>query len=84
MSSPRPPLGRASITLTLTNETQTGRVFFNDGQIIGADSGQLTAQEEVLCFQRTFPSDRQQKQPEEVRQEPEEDRSNGDQVLMMP
>lgn len=31
--------------LTLTNETQTGRVFFNDGQIIGADSGQLTAQE---------------------------------------
>lgn len=31
--------------LTLTNEAQTGRVFFNDGQIIGAESGRLVAQE---------------------------------------
>ena len=36
---------RLTGVLTLTNEAQTGRVFFNDGQIIGAESGQLTAQE---------------------------------------
>jgi hypothetical protein len=29
--------------LTLTNDTQSGRVFFNDGQIVGAESGQQTA-----------------------------------------
>jgi|SRR6185312_3072637 len=45
---------------------------------------QLTTQEEVLCLQRAFPSDRQQKQPEEVRQEPEKDMGNGDHVLMTP
>ncbi len=36
---------RLTGVLTLTNEAQTGRVFFNDGQIIGAESGQLIAQE---------------------------------------
>lgn len=36
---------RLTGVLTLTNEAQTGRVFFNDGQIIGAESGQLLAQE---------------------------------------
>ena len=46
--------------------------------------GQLTAQEEVFCFQRAFPSGRQQKQPEWVCHEPEEDMGNGDHVLMMP
>jgi len=32
-------------TLTLMNDAQTGRVFFNDGQIVGADSGERTAHE---------------------------------------
>lgn len=36
---------RLTGVLTLTNEAQTGRVFFNDGQIIGAESGRLVAQE---------------------------------------
>lgn len=36
---------RLTGVLTLTNEAQTGRVFFNDGQIIGAESGNLTAQD---------------------------------------
>jgi Domain of unknown function (DUF4388) len=36
---------RLTGTLTLANDTQTGRVFFNEGQIIGADSGQLSAHE---------------------------------------
>lgn len=36
---------RLTGVLTLTNEAQTGRVFFNDGQIIGAESGELVAQE---------------------------------------
>ncbi len=31
--------------LALTNETQSGRVFFNDGQIVGAESGKQTAHE---------------------------------------
>lgn len=36
---------RLTGTLTLANDTQTGRVFFNDGQIVGADTGQRTAHE---------------------------------------
>jgi len=36
---------RLTGTLTLTNDAQLGRVFFNDGQIVGAESGQQTAQE---------------------------------------
>ena len=31
--------------LTLRNDTQNGRVFFNDGQIVGAESGKQTAHE---------------------------------------
>ena len=31
--------------LKLTNSTQTGRVFFNEGQIVGADCGKLVAHE---------------------------------------
>jgi len=34
---------RLTGTLTLLNDTQTGRVFFNDGQIVGAESGEQTA-----------------------------------------
>lgn len=34
---------RLTGALTLTNDTQSGRVFFNDGQIVGAESGQQTA-----------------------------------------
>ncbi|MDX6575223.1 MAG: hypothetical protein QOE96_1176, partial [Blastocatellia bacterium] len=30
--------------LGLTNNAQAGRVLFNDGQIVGAESGPLTAQ----------------------------------------
>jgi len=36
---------RLTGTLTLSNATQSGRVFFNDGQIVGADSGPKTAHE---------------------------------------
>ena len=36
---------RLTGALTLTNDAQSGRVFFNDGQIVGADSGQKTAHE---------------------------------------
>jgi hypothetical protein len=36
---------RLTGTLTLISDTQSGRVFFNDGQIVGADSGQKTAHE---------------------------------------
>jgi len=36
---------RLTGTLSLTNETQSGRVFFNDGQIVGADNGEKTAHE---------------------------------------
>jgi hypothetical protein len=36
---------RLTGALTLSNDTQNGRVFFNDGQIVGADSGQKTAHE---------------------------------------
>ena len=36
---------RLTGTLTLSNDTQSGRVFFNDGQIVGADSGPKTAHE---------------------------------------
>jgi hypothetical protein len=36
---------RLTGTLTLANDTQNGRVFFNDGQIVGADAGQRTAHE---------------------------------------
>jgi tetratricopeptide (TPR) repeat protein len=36
---------RLTGTLTLASDTQSGRVFFNDGQIVGADSGQKTAHE---------------------------------------
>jgi hypothetical protein len=36
---------RLTGTLTLANDTQTGRVFFNDGQIVGADTGQRIAHE---------------------------------------
>lgn len=35
---------RATGTLLLTNSAQAGRVLFNDGQIVGAESGKLTAQ----------------------------------------
>ena len=35
---------RLTGALTLINETQSGRVLFNDGQIVGAESGRLTAQ----------------------------------------
>jgi tetratricopeptide (TPR) repeat protein len=34
---------RLTGTLTLSNDAQTGRVFFNDGQIVGAESGNQTA-----------------------------------------
>jgi hypothetical protein len=34
---------RLTGTLTLSNDTESGRVFFNDGQIVGADSAQKTA-----------------------------------------
>jgi tetratricopeptide (TPR) repeat protein len=36
---------RLTGVLALTNETQSGRVFFNEGQIVGAESGQQTAHE---------------------------------------
>jgi hypothetical protein len=36
---------RLTGVLMLTNNAQAGRVLFNDGQIVGADSGKLTAQE---------------------------------------
>src|SRR6266403_2175041 len=36
---------RLTGVLTLTNEAQTGRVFFNDGQIVGAESGKQSAHE---------------------------------------
>jgi hypothetical protein len=35
---------RLTGTLTLTNDTQNGQVFFNDGRIVGAESGNQTAQ----------------------------------------
>ena len=34
---------RLTGALTLTSDTQSGRVLFNDGQIVGAESGQQTA-----------------------------------------
>ena len=34
---------RQSGSLTLQNSTQTGKVFFNDGQIVGAECGKLVA-----------------------------------------
>ena len=34
---------RLTGALTLSNDAQSGRVFFNDGQIVGADSGEKTA-----------------------------------------
>lgn len=36
---------RQTGVLTLQNSTQTGRVFFNDGQIVGAECGKLVAHE---------------------------------------
>src|SRR5258707_8565188 len=36
---------RLTGVLLLTNNAQAGRVLFNDGQIVGAESGQLIAQE---------------------------------------
>jgi hypothetical protein len=36
---------RATGALLLTNNAQAGRVLFNDGQIVGAESGKLTAHE---------------------------------------
>jgi len=36
---------RATGTLMLTNNAQAGRVLFNDGQIVGAESGKLVAHE---------------------------------------
>lgn len=36
---------RATGTLLLTNNAQAGRVLFNDGQIVGAESAKLTAHE---------------------------------------
>ena len=36
---------RLTGVLMLTNNAQAGRVLFNDGQIVGAESGPLTAQE---------------------------------------
>jgi tetratricopeptide (TPR) repeat protein len=36
---------RLTGVLTLTNNAQAGRVLFNDGQIVGAESGKLTAKE---------------------------------------
>jgi len=36
---------RLTGVLALTNETQSGRVYFNDGQIVGAESGKQTAHE---------------------------------------
>jgi hypothetical protein len=36
---------RATGTLLLTNNAQAGRVLFNDGQIVGAESGKLVAHE---------------------------------------
>jgi tetratricopeptide (TPR) repeat protein len=36
---------RLTGTLTLTSDTQSGRVLFNDGQIVGADSGPKSAHE---------------------------------------
>ena len=34
---------RLTGVLTLMNDTQTGRVLFNDGQIVGAENGKQTA-----------------------------------------
>jgi tetratricopeptide (TPR) repeat protein len=36
---------RQTGVLTLQNSTQTGKVFFNDGQIVGAECGKLVAHE---------------------------------------
>lgn len=36
---------RLTGTLTLVNSAQSGKVFFNEGQIVGAESGNLTAHE---------------------------------------
>lgn len=36
---------RLTGALVLTNNAQAGRVLFNDGQIVGAESGKLTAQD---------------------------------------
>lgn len=36
---------RQTGVLTLQNSTQTGKVFFNDGQIVGAECGRLVANE---------------------------------------
>jgi hypothetical protein len=36
---------RLTGALMLTNNAQAGRVLFNDGQIVGAESGHLTAHE---------------------------------------
>lgn len=36
---------RLTGSLTLANSAQTGKVFFNEGQIIGAESGKLVARE---------------------------------------
>jgi uncharacterized protein DUF4388 len=36
---------RLTGSLALANDTQSGRVFFNDGQIVGAESGQKAAHE---------------------------------------
>src|SRR2546425_7764787 len=36
---------RLTGVLTLRNDTQNGHVFFNDGQIVGAESGKQTAHE---------------------------------------
>ncbi len=36
---------RLTGSLTLANSAQTGKVFFNDGQIVGSESGQLAARE---------------------------------------
>ena len=36
---------RLSGTLLLANSAQTGKVFFNEGQIVGAESGKLAARE---------------------------------------
>jgi hypothetical protein len=36
---------RLTGALTLTNDAQSGRVLFNDGQIVGAENGQHTAHE---------------------------------------
>ena len=36
---------RLTGVLLLTNNAQAGRVLFNDGQIVGAESGKLTAKD---------------------------------------